>query len=62
MPPSLPNSPLPALYAMVNIEARRLRWIPQQVAAFARQSLGLVDVSQFQPKDWINLCYQMRKL
>lgn len=60
--PGLTDAPLSALHEMVNIEALRLKWTPQQVAHFAHQTLGLSDPAQFQPKDWINLCYKMRKL
>lgn len=60
--PGLLDASLLELYYMVNFEALRLRWTPQQVAYFAHQTLGLSDPAQFQPKDWINLCYKMRKL
>jgi hypothetical protein len=60
--PGLLDAPLEELYYMVNLEVWRLRWTPDQVREFAWRELGLSDGAQFAPKDWINLCYRLRRL
>jgi len=58
----LVNSPAKDLFEMVNIERVRLGWNKRQVREFALLAIGKGNPDQFEPRDWINLTYALRRL
>ena len=61
-PIGLINSPVKDLFEMVNIERVRLGWNKRQIKEFALLAIGKGNHEQFEPRDWINLAYALRRL
>lgn len=56
------NAPVKVLFEMVNLERVRLDWNKRQIKEFALLAIGKGNPDQFEPRDWINLAYALRRL